>query len=202
MHEAADYETRHGAASQMQGSAFVCAEMLDHRPLGEEVRGELDGASEAGPDHGGAHAPVQPPGDALGLVDLPHAVEGVAVLVLRADGEQRREALEARLDEEEGAARGRADDAGAGAAEHVDAQALLAAVLVDQGGQAVPHGLVEAQAAAVEQDLVDVGAAETPVDAAQSLVLYDDLDAVEGALVMPNLVAFRLELTLELHSVH
>lgn len=169
-------------------------------PLREEVRRQLHRAAEPGPYHGGAYAPVQA-AEPLGLVDLRHAVGRVPVLVLGADGQERAVALQPRLDEEEGAARGGADDARGGAAEHVDAEVLLGAVAQQQGGEAVAHGLVEAEAAAVEEDLVDVRAPDAAVDALEALVPHDDADAVEGAPVVVRLVAFGLELALELHSI-
>lgn len=120
--------------------------------------------------------------------------------MLGADGQEGAVALQSSLDEEEGAAGGGADDAAGGAAEHVDAEVLLLAVAQEQGGQAVAHGLVEAEAAAVEQDLVDVGAADAAVYAPEPLVPHDDADAVEGPAVVVRLVALGLQLALQLHS--
>lgn len=62
------------------------------------------------------------------------------------------------------------------------------------------HGLIEAQTAAVEEDLVNVGGTETAVDGADSLVADDDADAVDGSSVVVRLVAFVLELALQLHA--
>lgn len=199
MHHDADHETASGAAGQVQQGALLHAQVLLQTALGEKVGGQLDGAAEAGADHGGADAAVQA-AHALGLEDLAEAVPGVAVAVLGADGQKGREALQAGLDEEEGRAGGGAHDARGGAAEHVDAQALGLAVLEDERGEGLAHGLVEAEAAAVEQDLVDVGAADAAVDAAQALVAHDDGDAVEGTAVVVRLVALGLELALQLHA--
>lgn len=200
VHDAADDETRHGAASQVQRGALLHAEVADEPALGEEVGGELDGAPEAGADHGGADAAVEA-ADALGAVDLRGAVEGVAVAVLGADGQEGGVALEAGLDEEERAAGGGADDARRRAAEHVDGQVLLGAVLQQQRREPLAHRLVEPQPAPVQQDLVYVRAPQAPVDAPQPLVPYDDADAVERAPVVVWLVTFRLELALELHPI-
>lgn len=199
VHEAADDETAHGAAGKVQRGAFLHSEMLDQPTLGEEVGGQLYRASHTSPDHGGADAAVEST-DALAPVDLAHAVEEVLVLVLGADGEEGREALEAGLDEEEGAAGGGANDAGRGAAQHVDAEALDLFVAKDEFRQGGAHGLVEAETAAVEEDLVNVGGAETAVNAAEALVLDDDGDAVEGTAVKVGVVSLALELALQLHS--
>ena len=199
MHENAHDKSADGAAGQMQRGALLHAQVLDEPPLGEKIGGQLHAAAEAGADHGSAHAAVQA-AEALGAVDLAHAVEGVAVVVLGADGAEGAEALQARLDEEEGRAGGGADDARRGAAEHVDAEVLALRVAQQQRGQAGAHGLVEAQAAAVEQDLVDVGAADAAVEAAHALVAHNDGYAVEGAAVVVRLVALGLQLALQLHA--
>lgn len=120
--------------------------------------------------------------------------------MLRPDGRKGRVALQACLDEEEGRAHGGADDARGGAAEHVDAHALHLGVAEDEVREGPTHGLVEAEAAAVEEDLVEVGRAEAAVNAAEALVADDDGDAVDGAPVVVRLVALALEFALELHS--
>ena len=198
MHDAADDEPRHGAAGQVERGALLHAEVAHQPALGEEVGRQLDGAAEAGPDHGGADAAVEAP-DALGAVDLGGAVDGVSVAVLGADGQEGGVALQAGLDEEEGAPGGGADDAGRGAAEHVDAEVLGGAVLEQDRGQPVPHRLVEPQPTPVQQDLVHIGTPQAAIDAPQALVPQDHGHAVEGALVVVWLVAFGLELALKLH---
>lgn len=195
VHDAADDEAADRRTGQMQRRALLHAGVLDELSLGQEIRGELDGAAGAGADHGGGDAAVQA-GEALGAVDLPQAVPGIAVVVLGADGPDGREALQPGLDEEEGASGGGADDAGRGAAEDVDGEVLGVFVVEEEARQALAHGLVEAQAAAVEQDLVDVGGAEAAVDAADALVLDDDADAVDRAAVVLGLGAFGLQLAL------
>src|SRR5690606_10454014 len=139
---------------------------------GKKVRRQLDRAPHTRPDHRGPYAAVYTP-DPLGAEDLPHAVDEVPVPVLGADGPEGRVALQAGLDEEEGAPRGGADHARRGAAEHVDAHALDGGVAEDEAGEGLAHGLVEAEAAPVEDHLVDVGGAEAAVDAAHALVADD-----------------------------
>ena len=119
--------------------------------------------------------------------------------MLRAHGPRGRVALQARLDEEERAAGGGAQDARRGAREDVDAEGLDGLVAVDRRRQGPAQRLVEAQPAPVQQDLVDVGGADAAVDA-EALVAHDHRDAVEGAFVEFGLVAFVLELALELHA--
>lgn len=199
VHDAADDKAADGAAREVQGRALVHGGVADEAPLGEEVGGQLDGAAEPRPDHGCAGAAVQAR-DALGAEDAGQAVERVAVPVLGADGPGGRVALQARLDEEEGAPRGGAEDAGGSAAQHVDGHVLGMLVVEEQGSQALAHGLIEAQPTAVEQDLVDVGGAQAAVDTAQALVPDDDADAVQGPAVVVRLVTLGLELALELHA--
>ncbi len=100
VHEDADDEAADGATGQVQQRALVHAEVAHEAALGEEVGGQLHGAAEAGADHGGADAAVQA-ARALGGVDLAQAVPGVAVVVLGADGQEGRVALQPRLDQEE-----------------------------------------------------------------------------------------------------
>lgn len=199
MHEAADHETADGAAREVKRGPLFHVEVPHQPPLGEEVRRQLHGAPHTGTDHGGADTPVEPK-DAIALADLLRAVEKMLIPVLRPDGRKGREALQACLDEEEGRAHGSADDARGGAAEHVDTHALNLGVAKDEVRDGPAHGLVEAEAAAVEEDLVDVGRAEAAVDAAEPLVADDDGDAVEGAPIVVRLVGLGLEFALELHS--
>lgn len=201
MHEAADDEATDGTAGQVQSGTLLHAGVAHETPLGEEVGGQLDRGAETGADHGGTDAAVET-AQALAAVDLRQTVDGVAVLVLGTDGERGREALEARLDEEEGGAGGGTNDAGAGAAKHVDGQRLDRVGAVEGARDAAAHGLVEAQAAPVEHHLVDVGAAETAVDGAHALVAQDDAHAVQRAAVVQRLVALELQLALQLHAVH
>lgn len=63
----------------------------------------------------------------------------------------------------------------------------------------MPHRLVEPQPTPIQQDLVHVRTPQAAVDAPQPLVPQDHRHAVEGALVVMWLVAFRLELALQLH---
>lgn len=156
MHDAADDEAAGRAARNVKGRALLHAQVMDEAALCEEVGGELNGAAKAGAYHGWADAAVQA-GDALGGVDLPHAVQGVAVAVLGTDGERGRKGLQARLDEKEGRAGDGTEDARGGAGEDIDAKGLDSGVVVEERGGGLAQRLVEAEAAAVERHLVDVG---------------------------------------------
>ena len=196
MHEHTNHEAAHRATSQVQRCALLHAQMPNQPALGEEVRGQLHTTPKSRADHSGADTAVETP-NPLGAVDLTQAIGGVTVLVLGADGQEGTEALEAGLDKEKRRARGGADNTRRGAAEHVDAQALDFRVpLVQERRQRPAHRLVETQAAAVEQHLVDVRAPDPTVDALDALIPHDDADAVEGAPVVVRLVAFRLEFAL------
>lgn len=199
VHDAANHEAADCAAGEMQSRALLHAGVLDQLPLGQEIRGQLDRRAEAGSNHGGRDAAVQAQ-EALATVDLPQSIPGIPVVVLRAHGPHGREALQPRLDEEEGTASSRTEDSGRGAGEDVDAQVLRVLVLEEQRGQRLSYRVVEAQAAAVEQHLVDVGGAEPAVDALDALVLDDDADAVDGAAIVLRLRAFGLQLALQLLS--
>lgn len=109
MHDATDDEPRHGAAGQVERGALLHTEVADKPPLGEEVGGQLNGASETCTDHSGADTAVEA-SDALGAVDLGGTVESVSVTMLGADGQERGIALEAGLDQEERATGGGTDD--------------------------------------------------------------------------------------------
>lgn len=199
MHNHAHHKATCRTTGKMQRRTLLHPQVLHQPPLRKKVRRQLHRAPEAGANHGRAHTPVQPT-HALAPVDLRQAVPRVAVVVLGADGPEGGIALQARLGQEKGAAGGGADDARPRAAKHVDAQALRLVVVKERARQRAAHGLVEAQPAAVEQDLVDVGAPQPAVDAADALVAHDDGHAVDRAAVVVWLVALVLELALELHA--
>lgn len=97
MHEDADDKAGCRATGQMEPWPFLHPEMPRQAPLREEICWELNGAAEASAHHRGPDTTIQP-AHAFSAVDLPHPVKCIAVLVLRADGEERRVGLESRLD--------------------------------------------------------------------------------------------------------
>ena len=200
VHEAAHDESTDSTAREMQRRPLFHTSMLDQPPLREEVRRQLHRAPESRPDHRRAHAAIQPP-NTLRFEDPRHPIQRIPILVLRTHWQKRGVALQPRLDQEEWRSRRRADDTGCGAAEHVDAEVLRVRVAEEQRREALAHGVVEAETAAVEHDLVNVGAAETAVDAADTLVADYDADAMKGAAVVEGGGAFLLELALQLHTV-
>ena len=199
MHDNTHNKTAGCTAGKIQRRALLHPEVPHQPSLREKVCRQLHRAPEARPDHGRANATIQT-AHTLALVDLRQAIPRIPVVVLRPDRPERRVALQPRLDQEERTAGRSTDDARPRAAKHVDAQALLLFVLEYDAGQGAPHGLVESQPAPVQQDLVDVGASQPPVDAAQPLVAHNDRHAVDGAPVVVWLVALVLELALELHA--
>lgn len=110
MHDAADDETTHGTASEMQTRTLFHTKMTNKTALCKEVGGELNGATKGGSDHGSSHAAVEA-GDALAAVDGLEAMPCASVVMLGADWPELGVALETGLDEEEGAASSGADDA-------------------------------------------------------------------------------------------
>lgn len=167
----------------MQRRPLLHTRMLHQSSLCKEIRRQLHRATKARSDHRSANSTIQSP-YALGTIDLSQAIKRVLVIMLRAHWQKGRIALQSRLDEEEGRTRSGANDTRRGTTEHVDGEVLGFAVLEKNLGESFAHGFVEAEAAAVEEDLVDVGAADTAVDAADALVADDDADAVDGPAVV------------------
>ena len=93
----------------MQSRAFLHACVTDKPPLGKEVRRQLDRATEAGSNHRSTNTTVQTR-HTLGAVDLRQTVPGIAVDMLCANRKRRRVTLQTRLDKEEWASGGRAND--------------------------------------------------------------------------------------------
>ena len=79
--------------------------MRYQRPLRVYIRRQLHTAPEPRPHNRRPHPSVETT-DTLGAMDFPKAVHCILVTVLGAHGEEGREGLQARLDEEEGGAGG------------------------------------------------------------------------------------------------
>lgn len=200
MHNTAYNETADGAAGEMERGAVLHAQVFREAALRKEVSRQLDRAPETSPDHSGADTTVQTK-ETLASVDLHHAVDGVPVLVLGADGVCWGVALQPGLDEEEGRSGRGADDARRGSTEHVDGEGLGGLVLEEETCHGLPHGVVEAQTATVEEDLVDIGATDTAVDAPEALIAHNHANALYGVTVVFRLAALVLKLSLQLHSI-
>lgn len=199
MHDAADDETTHSAASKMQTGTLFHSKMTNKTALRKEIGRELNGATKGGSDHSSSHAAVEA-GDTFAAVDGLETMPCASVMMLGTNWSELGVALETGLDEEEGAAGSGADDARRGTAQHVDAEVLGLAVLEEESREAMAHGLVEAETTAIEEDLVDVGGADAAVDATDTLVAHNDAHAVNRAAVVVRLVALVLELALQLHA--
>lgn len=199
VHDAADDEAADRRAGKMQRRALLHAGVLDQLSLCQEVCWQLDGASEASSNHGGAYAAIQAE-ESLAAVDLSQAIPKIAIVVLGADRPNGRIALQTGLDQEKGTASSCADDTRRGTAEDIDGQVLRFLVAEEQVRHGLSHGLIEAKPASVEQDLVDVGGAKTAVYAPDAFILDDDADAVDRAPVVLRLGALGLQLALQLLS--
>lgn len=133
MHDNAYDDPTRGTTRQMQRRTFLHPRMLHQPPLREEIRRQLHAAPEPRPHARRPDPAIQAP-HALRGSDLPQSIDRVAVPVLRADGQGGGVALQAGLDEEEGGARGGAEDAGGGAGEDVDAEGLDGGVGEEEAG--------------------------------------------------------------------
>lgn len=155
VHHTANDESRCRAASQMKSWTFLHAEVLDQTTLREKVRRQLDGATETRADHRRIHTTVQATSSFRGI-DLAQAVERVAVLVLCADGKERRIRLEAGFHEEEWRGACCTNDTGRGTGEDINAERLDVRIVVDGRRDSLAQGLVKAKTASVEKNLVDI----------------------------------------------
>lgn len=197
MHDAAHDKATRRAARQVQRQTLLHVEVLDESALREEICGKLHGAAESCPHHRRPDAAIES-SDFLGPIDLAEAVDRVLVVVLGSDGEERRERLQACLDKEEGRPGCSSEDTRGCSGEDVDAQRLDVAVLEDGLCDAFPEWFVEAQPAAIQQDLVNVGRPDAAEESIETLVLCDDRDTMEHAAILADCDFFGLELALKL----
>ena len=180
----------------MQPHALLHPRMPHQVPLRKEIRRQLHRASEAGPHHRRPGAAV-PALDPLIAVDAAEGIDRAFVFVLRADGEERTVGLETGLYEEQRGSEGGAHDAGGGAGDDVDTEGLGIGGGVNEGGEGGTDGFVEAETAAVEEDLVTVGGLEAGEEAAGAFVAEDDGDTLEDAGVDALAGAGKFSLQLE-----
>lgn len=183
----------------MQTGTLLHIEMANQTTFRKEVSGKLNRAAKCSSDHGSLHATVQTT-DSLGSVNRFEAVPCASVVVLGTNRPEGREALQTGLDQEKWAASRGADYARSSTAEHVNSQILGLSVLEEEACERIAHGVVEAETAAIEENLVDVGGADTAVDIAEAFIAYDDAHAVDRSSVMVRLVALILKLALQLHT--
>lgn len=122
-------------------------------------------------------------------------------MVLSTNRPEFREALKTGLHKEEWTASRGTDNSRSCTAEHVDAQILGISVFEDEFRERITHGVIEAQTTAIEEDLVDVGSADTAVDFTNTLVAYNDAHAMDRSSVVVRLVALVLKFALQLHAI-
>lgn len=88
VHKDANDETRCGTGSKVQSRALLHTQMVGQTSLGEEVCGKLNSTAKRSTDHGGIHAAVDTL-DTLALIDRAQPVEGVLVVMLSTDRQER-----------------------------------------------------------------------------------------------------------------
>lgn len=132
MHETAHYETGSGTAGQVQSRTLFHTQMAGQTTLSEEVGRKLNSTAETGSNHGGANTTVDSL-NTLALVDLTQAIERVLIVVLSANGKERRKRLETGLHQEERRASGGTDNTRGGAGEDIGAERLNSGIVVDGG---------------------------------------------------------------------
>lgn len=155
MHEAADYKSRNRTTGKMQTRPLLHIKVPGQAALSEEVCRKLNRTAETCPDHGGANTTVNTL-EAFTIVNFAQAIERVLVIVLSSYGEERRVGLQARFNQEERRSGCSTNDARGSTGEHICSKGLYFGIIVDGRCEVGADGLVETQAAAIEQDLIDV----------------------------------------------
>src|SRR6478752_3808601 len=92
MHHAAYNEATDSTGSQVQTGALFHIKMTNQATLSEEVCGKLNRAAKSSPDHGSLHTTVETT-DTLSSIDRLEAMPCAPVVVLCANGSERRETL-------------------------------------------------------------------------------------------------------------
>ena len=89
-------------------------------------------------------------------MDPAQPIERIAVVVLRSNRQGRRVGLQPRLYKKERRAESGSDHTGCRASEQIRSEGLHVCIMEEKVCDALAHGLVESEAAAIEDDLVDV----------------------------------------------
>ena len=121
----------------------------------KEIRRKLNGATKARSYHGRTNTTVDAL-DAFAPIDSTQSIDGVFVVVLGPNGQERRIRLQASLHEEERRSSRRPDDAGSCTGKDVDAERLHVRVTVDGIRHCGAKRFVEAETATIEENLVDI----------------------------------------------
>lgn len=155
MHKAANHEARHCTTAQVQRRSFFHVQIFGESSLGQEVSGELHRATKTGSDHSGAHSTVNTP-NALTRVNLAQSIERVLIVMLGANGKERRVGLKASFHQKEWRSGSGTKNTGESAREDIDTEGLNLGIVEDGRGSIGSDGLVETKTATVKQHLVDV----------------------------------------------
>jgi hypothetical protein len=183
----------------MQARALLHTKMPNQTALCKEVCGELNRATEGSSDHSSLNTTVETT-NTLSTVNRLEAMPCARVMVLSTNRPEFREALKTGLYKEEWTASRGTDNSGSCTAEHVDAQILSISIFEEEFGERITHGIIEAQTAAIEEDLIDIGSADTAVNFPKSFVAYNNAHAVDRSSVVVRLVALILKFALQLHA--
>lgn len=139
----------------MQSRTLLHAQVAGQTALGKEICGELHGTAETGADHSSIDTTVYAP-NTLALVDLAKAIKGVFIVVLGADGEERRVGLKTGLHKEERRPCCSTNDTRSSSCNDIGTEGLDLGIFVYSICEVCADRFVEAQTAAVKQDLVDI----------------------------------------------
>lgn len=216
MHKAAHYKARSSTTGQVQSRSLLHAEVSGQATLCKEVCWELDSTAEASTDHSSIHTTVHAL-DTFALVDLAQSIKRVSVIVLGTDGEEGRVRLQACLDKEERRSGCGTDDTRGSTCEDIGSKGLNLGIVIDGRCDVGADWLIEAKTAAVQQDLVDVlkvmivslmsghrieqhiptyCRSDAPEQTPRSLILEDNLDAVQDTPILLHALILRLQFTL------
>lgn len=139
----------------MQRHAFLHSQVLLQSPFGKEICRQLYRTPKPSPDHG-RRRPTVPTLEPFRVVDFPEPIDRALILVLCSDREERRIALQPRLDKEEGRTQSGSYYTRGGTREDVDAERLNIGVMVEEVGGMFTNWLIEPEATAVEAYLVAI----------------------------------------------
>lgn len=119
MHDTANNKPGRSTAGKMQSRSFLHSQVSFQSPLCKEICGQLYGTAKSSPHHSGANSAVQTL-DTLVCINLAHPINGILVLMLSSDRQERRVGLQTGLHKEERGARGGSQYTGACPAEDID----------------------------------------------------------------------------------
>lgn len=139
----------------MQSGAFLHSQVPRQAALGKEVCGELNSTAETGTDHSSPNTTVDTL-HALTPVDLAQTIDGVLIVMLSTDGKEGRIGLQAGLHQEEWRSSSSTNNSRCRTGEDINAERLHLGVAVNGICDVGTDGFVEAETAAIKEDLINV----------------------------------------------